>query len=96
MRLVSQNNKADGINATPIAVVASIDPELLENLIDIEEIDVESVSDCTDKSVMESLESTKERSASVPAEYVKAKVLAKASFTISEKDPALRCHKGSC
>jgi hypothetical protein len=27
-RLVAQNNKADGVNVTPITVVASIDPEL--------------------------------------------------------------------
>jgi hypothetical protein len=37
---VAQNNKADGVNDTPITVVASIDPEFHENLIDIEEIDV--------------------------------------------------------
>jgi hypothetical protein len=30
LRLVAQNNKADGVNVTPITVVASIDPELLE------------------------------------------------------------------
>jgi hypothetical protein len=35
LRLVAQNNKANGVNVTPITVVASIDPELLENLIDI-------------------------------------------------------------
>jgi hypothetical protein len=29
LRLVAQNNKADGANITPITVVASIDPELL-------------------------------------------------------------------
>jgi hypothetical protein len=29
LRLVAQNNKADGVNVTPITVVASIDPELL-------------------------------------------------------------------
>jgi hypothetical protein len=27
LRLVAQNNKADGVNLTPITVVASIDPE---------------------------------------------------------------------
>jgi hypothetical protein len=36
LRLVAQNNKADGVNITPITVVASIDPELLENLIDMD------------------------------------------------------------
>jgi hypothetical protein len=36
LRLVAQNNKADGFNVTPIAVVDSIDPELQENLIDME------------------------------------------------------------
>jgi hypothetical protein len=41
LRLVAQNNKADGVNITPITVVASIDPELLENPIDMEEIDAE-------------------------------------------------------
>jgi hypothetical protein len=52
LRLVAQNNKADGVNVTPITVVASIDPELLENLIDMEIIDADSVDDCTDESVM--------------------------------------------
>jgi hypothetical protein len=68
LRLMAQNNKADGVNVTPIIVVASIDPELLENLIDIEEIDAESVDDCTDESVMEYLESTQEISTSVTEE----------------------------
>jgi hypothetical protein len=30
LRLVAQNNKADGVNVTPITVVASNDLELLE------------------------------------------------------------------
>jgi hypothetical protein len=47
LRLVAQNNKADGVNVTPITVVASIDPELLENLIDMEKIDADSVYDMT-------------------------------------------------
>jgi hypothetical protein len=93
LRLVAQNNKADGINVMPISVVDSIDPELLKNLIDMEEIDAESVDDCTDESVVEYLESTQERSTSVTAEYVKAEVLAKMSFAMSEKDPALRVMK---
>jgi hypothetical protein len=42
---------------------------------------------------MECLESTQERDASVTAEFVKAVVLAKWSFTMSEKDPALRVTK---
>jgi hypothetical protein len=33
LQLVAQNNKADGVNVTPITVVASIDPKLLVNLI---------------------------------------------------------------
>jgi hypothetical protein len=45
---VEQNNKADGVNVTPITVVAPIDPELLKNLIDMEEIDANSLDDCTD------------------------------------------------
>jgi hypothetical protein len=49
LRLVTQNNKADGVNVTPITVVASIDPKLLENLIDMEKIDADSVDDCTDE-----------------------------------------------
>jgi hypothetical protein len=93
LRLVAQNNKADGVNVTPITVVASIDLELLENLIDMEEIDANSVDDCTDESVMEFLESTQERDASVTAEFVKAEVLAKVTFAMSEKDPALRVMK---
>jgi hypothetical protein len=83
LRLVAQNNKADGVNVTPITVVASNDPELLENLIDMEKIDAESVDDCTDESVMEFLESTQERDASITAEFVKAEVLAKVTFAMS-------------
>jgi hypothetical protein len=30
LRLVAQNNKVNSVNVTPITVVASIDPELLE------------------------------------------------------------------
>jgi hypothetical protein len=86
LRLVAQNSKADGFNATPITVVVLIDPELLENLIDMEEIDAESVDDCTDESVMKFLEFTQERDASVTAEFVKAEVLAKVTFDMSEKD----------
>jgi hypothetical protein len=87
LRLVAQNNKADGVNVAPITVVASIDPELLEKLIDMEEIDAESVDDCTDESVMECIESTQERSASVTAEYVKAKVLAMVSLQCQRRIP---------
>jgi hypothetical protein len=94
LRLLAQNNKADGVNVTPITVVASIDPELVENLIDMEEIDAESVDDCTNESVMEYLESTQERSVSVTVEYVEAEVLAEVSFTMSEKESALRVTKG--
>jgi hypothetical protein len=93
LRLVAQINKADGINVTSITVVASIDPELLENLIDMKKIDADSVDDCTDESVMEFLESTPECDASVTAELVKAEVLAKVTFAMSEKDPALRVMK---
>jgi hypothetical protein len=93
LRLVAQNNKSDGVNVTPITVVASIDPELQENLIDMEKIDADSVDDCTDESVMEFLESTQERDASVTAEFVKAEVLAKVTFAMSEKDPASRVMK---
>jgi hypothetical protein len=79
---VAQNNKTDGVNVTPITEVDSIDPELLKNLMDMEKIDADSVDDCTDESVMEYLESTQERSASVTAEYFKAEVLAKVSFSM--------------
>jgi uncharacterized membrane protein YheB (UPF0754 family) len=93
LRLVAQNNKADGVNIAPITVVASIDPELLENLIDMEKIDADSVDDCTEESLMEFLESTQERGASVTAEFVKAEVQAKVTFAMLEKDPALRIMK---
>jgi hypothetical protein len=90
LRLEVQNNKVDGFNVTLITVVASIDPELLENLIDMETIDTDSVDDQADESVMEYLESTQERDASVTAEYVtaenvKAEVLAKVSFTMPRR-----------
>jgi hypothetical protein len=90
LRLVAQNSKADGVNFTQITVVALIDPELLENLIDMEKIDGNSVDDCTDESVMKFLESTQERDASVTADFVKAEVLAKLTFYMSENDPAFR------
>jgi hypothetical protein len=90
LRLVAQNNKADGVNVTPITVVASIDPELFENLTDMEEIDANSVDDSTDESVMEFLESTQEHDASVTAEFVKAEVLAKVTSAMSDEDPVLR------
>jgi hypothetical protein len=93
LRLVAQNNKADCVNVTPITVVASIDPELLENLIDMENIDAYLVNDCTDESVMEFLESTQERDASVTSKYVKNEMLEKVSFGMSEKDLALRVMK---
>jgi hypothetical protein len=67
LRLVAQNNKAAGVNVTPITVVTSIDSELLVNLIDMEKIDANSVDDCTGESVMAFLESTQERDASVTA-----------------------------
>jgi hypothetical protein len=93
LRLVAQNNKADGVNVTPITVVASIDPELRKNLIDMKKIDADSVDDCTDESVMEFLESTQEHDASVTAEFFKAEVLAKVTFAMSEKDAVLRFMK---
>jgi hypothetical protein len=58
LRLVAQNNKADGFNVTPITVVASVDPELLQHLIDMENICANLVDDCTDESVMEFVEFT--------------------------------------
>jgi hypothetical protein len=91
--LVAKCSKANGVNVTPITVVASIYLDLLEHLIDMEEIDAESVDDCKDESVMEYLESMQERSASVTAKYVKAEVLAKVSFTMPGKDLALRVTK---
>jgi hypothetical protein len=41
LRLVALKNKADGVNVTPITVVASIYPELLETLIGMEQIDAD-------------------------------------------------------
>jgi hypothetical protein len=83
----------DCINVTPITVVASIDLELLENLIDMDEIDAESVKDYTDDSILEFLESAQESDSSVTAEFVKVEVLAKVTFAMSENDPALRVMK---
>jgi hypothetical protein len=80
-------------NITPTFVVASIGPELLESLIDMEKIDVDSVEDCTDANVMDFPEFRQEHNASVSAEFVKAEVLAKVLFAISENDPALRVMK---
>jgi hypothetical protein len=93
LRLVAQNNKADGVNVTPITVVDSINPELLENLIGMKKINANSMDDCTDENVMEFLESTQERDASVTAEFVRAEVLVKVTFAMSEKVTALRVMK---
>jgi hypothetical protein len=93
LQLVTQKNKADGANVTSITVVASIDSELLANLIDMEKIDADSIDGCTDENVMDHLKSTQERDASVTAEYVKAERMAKVSFTMSENDPALSVAK---
>jgi hypothetical protein len=46
----------------------------------MENIDADSVDDCTDENVMEFLESKQERDASITAEFVKAEVLAKVTF----------------
>jgi hypothetical protein len=59
----------------------------------MEKIDAVSVNDCTDESVMKFLESTQESDASITAEILKAEVLAKVTFAMSEKDPALRAMK---
>jgi hypothetical protein len=59
----------------------------------MEKMDADSADDCTDYNVMEYLESTQERDASVAAEYVKSEVPAKVSLTMSEKYPALRLTK---
>jgi hypothetical protein len=90
LRLVAQSNKADEVNVTPITVEASVDPELFEKFVDMEEIYAESVEVCTDESVMEFHKSTQERDASFTAEFVKAEVLAKVTFAMSENESALR------
>jgi hypothetical protein len=72
LRIVLQNNKADGVSVKPITLVASIDPELHENLIDMKKVDPDTVDDCTNERVMDFLESTEERDASITAEFVKA------------------------
>jgi hypothetical protein len=59
----------------------------------MEEIDTESVDDCTDESVIDFLESPQERDSSVRAELVEAEVLAKVSFVMTKKDPTLRVMK---
>jgi hypothetical protein len=56
----------------------------------MDNIDADSVDDCTDESVMKFLDSIKERDASVTAEFFKAEVLAKVTFSMSEKVPPLR------
>jgi hypothetical protein len=60
---------------------------------DVDEIDSESIEDCTDENAMGLFESTQERDASVAADLFKNKVLAKVTFAVSEKDPVLRVMK---
>jgi hypothetical protein len=73
--------------------LASNDQELLENYIDMENIDANSVDACTDESIIEYLESRQERDASVTVEFVKSVVLVKVPFTSPGNDPALRVTK---
>jgi hypothetical protein len=85
--LVVRNNKADGMCATMITVMAA------RELHRYGKDRCRLGDDCTDESVMECLESTKERASSVTAKFVKAKVSAKMKFSMSETDPALRVVK---
>jgi hypothetical protein len=70
---VALNYQAYGVNVTPITAVALIDPELLENLIDMENIDADSVDDYTDESVMDYLKSTQERDVPVTCSAARTK-----------------------
>jgi hypothetical protein len=81
------------VNATKIAVAASIDPELFENLIDIETIDADSVDNVKAESVMNIIEFAPQGDLSVTADSIKTKVLAQVKFSPSEKYPALRILK---
>jgi hypothetical protein len=56
----------------------------------MEKIDADSVDECTNESVLEYSESKQERDAFRTAKCVKTEVLSKVSFTMSEKDLALR------
>jgi hypothetical protein len=70
LRIVAQNNKADGVNVNRSQWWLRLIRSCLKNLIDMEKIDENSVDDCTDYSVMKFFESTQERDASVTAELV--------------------------
>jgi hypothetical protein len=63
----------------------------------MEKIDADLVDYCIDESVMEFLESTQERDASVTAEFIEAEELAKVTFVMSEKwrllDSGQRCRR---
>jgi hypothetical protein len=74
-------------------VVASINPKLLENFIDMVKIDADSDDDCIDEIVTEFLRSKQGRDASVTADFFKAEVLARVSLAMSEKDPVFRVIK---
>jgi hypothetical protein len=67
----------DGVIDASITVVTSIDLEMLANLIAMEKSDEDSVGNYTDEIVMNFLEYTQELDASVPAEFVKAELLAR-------------------
>jgi hypothetical protein len=82
LRVVAQKNLASRVNVTPIRVAASIDPELLENQIDMEKIDADSVDDCTDESGWSFQSLDKYRDVFVTAEFVKDEVLAKVTFAL--------------
>jgi hypothetical protein len=92
--LVKENNKAEGVNITPTTVVASLDPDLLENLACMGKIkDAECAEDCTDENIMSYLKSTQCKDAALTAEDIKNEVRSKVVFHMSEKDPALRVTK---
>jgi hypothetical protein len=92
--LVKENNKAEGVNITRTTVVASLHPDLLENLACMGKIkDAECAEDCTDENVMSYLKSTQCKDEALTVEDIKNEVRSKVVFHMSEKDPALRVTK---
>jgi hypothetical protein len=92
--LVKENNKAEGVNITPTTVVASLDPDLLENLACMGKIkDAVCAEDCTDEKLMSYHKSNQCKDAALTAEDIKNEVRSKVVFHMSEKDPALRVTK---
>jgi hypothetical protein len=89
--IIQEANKTAGVQMTPTTVMASMDPDLLLNLIDLGEIQgVSSLANCNDDAVIKHLQGTQDQNPQLTAEDLEREVKAKVQYRLSEKNPELR------